>query len=135
LNAKKAAELVVKLTRVAAPGSGASENEKSSAALEVCRLITENNLTVSAPRTQEPRWWEKKQQPDVTVRYEAYAYSPPRYAAPREREDPFRSALAHEDSCCGEVSCGGQIFEGERVWRRVKNGAVEYVHADCWTSY
>jgi hypothetical protein len=136
LTKEKAIELISKLLRVAAPDSGASDSERSIAAITVCSLITEHSLTVSAGRAREPlfaRWWPSAPAPvpyEVTPMEHPYTPSPP-----RTREDPFRSAIAAENSRCGETSCGGPIFEGERVWRRVKNGAVEYVHADCWTSY
>jgi hypothetical protein len=134
MSPSKAAALVDKLARVAAPGSGASEAERVSAALEACKLITEHKLIVA----QE-------------IQGAGFFYSPPRYAAkpqPQPQPDvadfvnapytsttqatPYRTAVAAFDVICGVEGCGEQIFAGERCWRRNKNGQVEYVHASCW---
>jgi hypothetical protein len=123
VTADKAIALIEKLVRVAAPHSGASETERTTAALRACELIALHGLTVTV-RTFNP---DLRRQPGEYRQRQRQPKPPP-------QADPFRPSFAAEDTLCGEQSCTEPIFRGERVWRRVKNGQVEYVHADCWAS-
>jgi len=122
----KAISTIEKLIRVAAPRSGATDPERASAALHVCKLIYENNLIVTTKKETEhsPRGPRMSDIVDLVVRVTSRAQPP---------ADPYRRAIAADDSDCGVDTCDEPILRGETVWRRVKNGEIEYVHADCWT--
>lgn len=135
---EKAAALVAKLLKLAAPDSGASEAERASAALEACKLIAENNLSVATQTAARAR-----RAPTVTV---VYSSGPPVWSPsaaapspygwdPRPFADtnstPFRPARAPFETTCGVQGCARSISEGESVWRRTKNGSVEYVCVGC----
>ncbi len=123
---ERALSTVQKLLRVAAPNSGASENERTGAALRAAALIAEHNFTVGVveparrERTPEPRGPRMSDIVNAVINTVS-------------RPTAFRRSVAAYNTVCGVETCTLPIFEGESVWRRHKNGEVEYVHADCWT--
>lgn len=118
---------IEKLLRVAAPNSGASQNEREVAAAEAAKLFAENDFTVSErppkPARQPPtqqRWWP----PPTSV-----SYGFPQRGAPQFRRS--RAPLSGVVCKAGEVGCGETINGEDDVWRRVKGTEVEYLHIDC----
>lgn len=122
---ERALSTVHKLLRVAAPNSGASENERTSAALQAASLISQHNFTVTTAKEIERRV-ETPRGPRMSDIVNAVINTVSRPTA-------FRRSVAAHDTVCGVETCTLPIFEGETVWRRYKDGQVEYVHADCWT--
>lgn len=133
MTAKKAAELVAKLARVAAAGSGATESERTSAALEVCRLISTHNLMEPHLAVVSPR--PRASTPAPSRQAAREHYSPPADYDPVRimTEDHHVPWTAARDATCVAEGCGGPIFRNETVWRQLINGQELYAHADCWT--
>lgn len=130
---ERALDMVQKLIRVAAD-SGATEPERANAALRACTLISEHDFSVR-PKNDRPereRRGTRMQKQDIAVVVNTVADAVARRHAKVNAPTPYTPALAAYDDLCGEESCREMIYRGERVWRRTKNGAVEYVHADCW---
>lgn len=126
MTSERALSTVKKLLRVAAPNSGASDNERTSAARQACALISEHNFVVVTheKKNTEPRGPRMSDIVNVVINVANAAAA---------RPSAFRRSVAAHDTTCGVETCTLPIFEGETVWRRYKDGQVEYVHADCWT--
>jgi len=125
MTSDKALSTVEKLVRVAAPNSGATEHERTSAATHACKLIVEHNLVITT---------REKQNASRGPRMSDLVNIVMRTAAARQPNiSPYRKAIAAEDCECGIDTCDSPIFQGETVWRRTKGDEIEYVHADCWT--
>lgn len=142
----RAVELVAKLLRTAAPDSGASEPERGIAALEAAKLISEHKLIVALPLVLKARVVRPQASrssifdavmqatENISRGFNARAPHPSVHTTVEDiTEDQFVPWDAMRDETCAEESCGEKIYRDEKVWRRIKNGREEYVHADCWT--
>jgi len=137
LDKKKAIERVEKLLRLAAPTSGATPNERESAALEAAKVFSENNLAVvskdqldqaaKAAKARRPRT------PSPVVRTTAVGYRAP---VPVSYGKPgWQRSVAAMDGVCADPTCSGSIQRGDDVWARTSGSGVEYLHVDgpcCW---
>lgn len=106
---EKTLKLIGKLLRLAAPDSGTNENERSVAALELARLISENNLSIgdSVPTAQQSH---QPQQQKQKVAHGIWLLS---------------VALQHT-SC---EQCGRMISRADVIWLRVVEGrGIQYRH-------
>jgi hypothetical protein len=111
---------VDKLLRLAAPDSNTSEHERASAALEACRIISENNLSVCR------RTVEKKRA----------ARAPRQRATPASKPtdvNNWRQGIAQFDAPCADPECEQAIHAGDPVWARFCGFTEQYIHvgADC----
>lgn len=95
----KIIERIGKLLRLAAPSSGSTEAERSSAALEAARLIDEHGVAIAEPKDKS----KKRVAQGVWV---------------------HTQALQH----CSCSACHGLIAPGDVVWFRVVNHQREYRH-------
>jgi hypothetical protein len=102
----KALDRVRKLLRTAAPNSGASDNERSTAAMQAVELMSTHNLTVEP----EPPPPERRRRPPPQ---QAPTYSPPTYAPPRGyyhgSNANWTEVTMQTSSTCG--ACGCHLFE------------------------
>ncbi len=99
----KVLDRIEKLLRLAAPTSGTTEAERSSAALELVRLMSEHNVSV---RGEE-------------------AAPPPRRRAPVSRNVWMPSRALQHCSCS---YCTKLIAPGDIIWIRVTGHRVENRH-------
>jgi hypothetical protein len=120
----RAVERVQKLLRLAAPGNGTTEAERTSAALEVAKIIAEHGLAVAVPepvvkkRRSPPRSHAQPQPPPQ--RHHSYEYrqwSPPSGSDWTEADVPTR---------CNCVVCGRLLIAGEVGWFAPDHGYRHY---------
>ena len=113
-------DLFEKLMRTASPKSGATNNERSLAALEAAKIWAEHDLTVKT-REKPPR------------RTSSRPTSPwPKPSWPREQRRPgWVRSYAPFDVFCAQEGCGGLIQEGDPVWVQVTGLEVRYLHGDA----
>lgn len=124
-----AAERALKLLRLAAPNSGTTDAERTSAALEAAKIIAESHLTVVAgdlPKTREDdalavaRAYSRAA---ARAAAEAGFYKTTRRPTPSRKEprSPNGYTGANWDQVkarnfCLCVACGGSIFTGDEAW-------------------
>lgn len=108
---------VADLLRVAAPDSGASQNEREQAALEVAKLVAKHNLVVGEapppPPKHKPISWPSYE--ELFRRYPPAPPPPPRYA-PQDWRNHFT------ESPCACVVCGRTIPANTECWRNEIHG-------------
>jgi hypothetical protein len=128
---------VRKLLAVAAPTSGASQNEREMAALEAAKLIAEHGVAVgaAAPAPLPRRSPARAPRPAAAAAYDPRFYPPPTpaYQRPPVYESSHGSwarTLATRSGVCVDPTCRGVIMAGDSVWQRRIGNVVEYLHAD-----
>ena len=122
-NAKRS-ERVVKLLRLAAPTSGATEAERISAALAAAELFAE--LEDKDKTTRREAQHRDAPEPEPEPNYAEYV--PPEEIVPNV-ESWQRSRAAISAKNC--LMCPRPIGVNEPTWRRVNCGVVEWLHDAC----
>lgn len=118
---QKTIERVEKLLRLAAPSSGTSEAERSSAALEAARLFSENNLSVREPKVKRQRIRTSSVTVTRTTPQQYRQGPPPPY---------WKQSIAARDAACADAECQGPISRGDPVYMRITVFDVEYLHGN-----
>lgn len=123
----KIVERVNKLLRLAAPSGGSTEGERTSAALEAAKLISEHGLTVAEPpppppknqRPPQPRRARPKSRPVDRPGKRSETWAPV-----AQDDDWFPVDVASAVAC---VACGVPIWPGEEAFFSSRFG---YRHHD-----
>lgn len=114
---------VEKLLRLAAPTSGTTDYERSTAALEAARLFSEHNMTVAPPKEVKRRVRPRaapQRRAAVPSPWVNHSPAPPGWA----------QSVASRDSYCVDPDCRGPIERGDPVWMRLNGLKAEYLHHD-----
>lgn len=120
---ERAAGLALKLLRTAAPSSGASENERTIAALRAAELVAEHNLSVVAGEQEHERKarerqnrknWARSVVDEVIKRATQQAYS----------EHDWHEEIAKVEMICSQ--CHGRIMPGEPCWYAEGKGHIHH---------
>jgi hypothetical protein len=118
----RAIERAQKLLRLAAPGNGTTEAERTNAALKAAEIIAEHNLVVAIP---PPR--VKRRRPPTAQPTQQRASSPSvnewRQWAPSSTSDWTEVDIPAHCNC---VVCGGLLCVGEVGWFAPNHGYRHY---------
>lgn len=120
---ERAAGLAQKLLRTAAPSSGASENERTTAALHAADLIEKHELTIVAAEPEQER--KARERAERRARRAAVVYASAVHT-PDERD--FHEVVAKEPYPCS--ACGRTIRPGELTWFAEGRGHIHH-DIDC----
>lgn len=110
----QALDRVRKLLAVAGPFSGASDQERSTAALCAAELIYKYKFEVIGYETAPPG-------PGICK-------APRKYAVP---SGEWVKAKAPYNVPCAHIRCARQLLENESVMMRVEGFGVQYAHLEC----
>lgn len=135
----KALDLVRKLLRTAAASSGASDNERKTAAQTAVELIAKHDLAADLARPEPvpqrkrrprppgaPTWTPPttyQQPPWPPASSPQYYPPPPRYYAPYSSAN-WAEGVAPKDIICAQ--CGRRIVTGEPIWYDVDYGIIHH---------
>jgi hypothetical protein len=109
----KAIVLAGKLARVAAPNSGATEAERTNAALELAKIIAEHGLAIMQAPVVEKRRRRSRAEPQYRPP------PPPAWSYPVSHAN-WTEALLETVSRC--VICRRTLFPQDRVWYEPSHG-------------
>lgn len=126
---ERAAGLALKLLRTAAPSSGASENERTIAALRAAELVAEHSLSVVASepeheRKTRERAERRKHNKNWAQNIVDEIYKRATQQAAHNMAD-WREVIAQSDHVCSQ--CNERIAPGEPCWYADDRG---YIHHD-----
>lgn len=119
---ERAAGLASKLLRTAAPSSGASENERTIAALRAAELVAEHNLSVVAGEQEHERKARERQN------RKNWARSVVDEVIKRATQEAHSAVDWHEQIAKSEIRCSQcheKIMPGEPCWYAEGKG---YIH-------
>lgn len=119
---ERAAGLAMKLLRTAAPSGGASENERTIAALRAAELVAEHDLTVVAGEPEHERKTRERQN------RKNWARSVVDEVIKRATQEAYSALDWHEQIAKSEIHCSqcrGKIMPGEPCWYAEGKG---YIH-------
>lgn len=135
---KPVIDRVEKLLRLASPKSGTTEHERASAALEVVKLIEENDLIVRerkaepAPRrrkrereTSQGAWSGDRAHQTEREPFYAHVHTPQHGTKPPGN---WVQSVAMHDGVCADEECAAPIHAGEPVWSRMHGYGSQYLH-------
>lgn len=126
---KKVLDRVEKLIRLAAPSSNTTIEERQSAALEACKIIAENDLTV------KPKEEKKKRTRHANTYSQPQAWGPQAPWGGQAQNPPqgWARSRAARDGWCEDPECRGPIAKGDQVWARIIGFDTQYLHlgGDC----
>lgn len=122
---KPVIERVEKLLRLASPKSGTTQAERESAALEVVRLIEENDLIV-----RERKATRSKRREAPASREWSGTVQETRVPTPEVQRPPgnWVQSFARTSCSCCDPDCGEPIMIGDTVWMRVSGFEVKFLH-------
>jgi hypothetical protein len=124
----KAADLANKLLRTASPSSGATEAERTSAALTAAELFAKHELSVVVP---EPPVKKRRRPPPPQPSPSAPAYpSVPHTYNSHYGSDWTAVKLSRETRC---EACGRPLYEGETVYFEPTHGLFIHYDIGCST--
>jgi len=115
----RAVERVQKLLRLAAPGNGTTEAERTNAALEVAKIIAEHGLSVAVP----PPVVKKRRKPPSAQQQH---WPPPRVWVQPYRPSGSDWVEVEVYTRCTCVVCGSLLGVGESAWFAPDHGYRHY---------
>lgn len=126
---ERAAERAQKLLRTAAPSSGASENERTTAALHAADLIEKHELTIVAAEPEQDRKTreraEKRSRQRSAKDWAQSVVDEIFQRATREAFSPDWHEVVAQTACvCGQ--CRGPIEAGEPCWYAEGRGHIHH---------
>lgn len=126
---ERAAGLALKLLRTAAPSSGASENERTLAALRAAELVSEHNLSVVADEQEhERKARERDERRKVNKNWAKNVVDEIFKRASQEvvhNTYDWHEEIAQSEHMCSQ--CNSRIMPGEPCWFADGRG---YIHHD-----
>jgi len=127
----RAVERVQKLLRLAAPGNGTTEAERTSAALEVAKIIAEHGLAVAVPEPVVKKRRSPPRPQPASPSYSPSSSSQTRSRNPHEYhrwQPPSGSDWTEADvpARCNCVVCGRLLIAGEVGWFAPDHGYRHY---------
>lgn len=113
---------VEKLLKLAAPTSGTTEAERTSAALEAAKMIAAHNLVVREREAARP----KRPIPRQPRRSQP---TPQWMMRPPDPASGWVRSTAMTNGICVDPDCGEPIIRGDDVYMKLQGFSVVYVHA------